>query len=95
MALADKAGIDAHTSDLSAFKQHGGKLLLYHGWADPAIPPGNTVLYYKSVLAAMGKKQDDKKQEPETGSLDAPVHGPRHAALQRRHRAPISSTRWR
>lgn len=59
VALADKAGIDALTSDLSAFKQHGGKLLLYHGWADQAIPPGHTVLFYESVLDKMGKKQDD------------------------------------
>jgi feruloyl esterase len=59
VALADKAGIDALTSDLSAFKAHGGKLLMYHGWADPTIPPGHTVLYYESVLAKMGKKQDD------------------------------------
>jgi feruloyl esterase len=59
VALADKSGIDAHTYDLSAFKKHGGKLLLYHGWADPAIPPGNTVNFYNGVLATMGKKQDD------------------------------------
>ncbi len=59
VAMADKAGIDAMTSDLSAFKAHGGKLLLYHGWADPTIPPGHTVLYYNSVLAKMGKNQDD------------------------------------
>jgi len=59
VALSDKAGIDALTSDLSKFKQHGGKLLLYHGWADPTIPPGHTVLYYESVLSTMGKKQDD------------------------------------
>jgi feruloyl esterase len=59
VALADKSGIDAHTYDLSAFKKHGGKLLLYHGWADPAIPPGNTVNFYNSVLATMGKQQDD------------------------------------
>ena len=60
VALADeKAGfIDAHTSDLSAFKAHGGKLLLYHGWADQAIPPGNTVNFYNSVLQKMGPKQD-------------------------------------
>jgi feruloyl esterase len=56
---ADKAGIDVLTYDLSAFKAHGGKLLLYHGWADSTIPPGHTVLYYKEVLAKMGKKQDD------------------------------------
>ena len=33
---------------------HGGKLLQYHGWADPGIPPGSSVNYYKSVLEAMG-----------------------------------------
>jgi feruloyl esterase len=59
VALADKAGIDALTSDLSAFKKHGGKLLLYHGWADPGIPPGHTVMFYESVLDKMGKQQDD------------------------------------
>jgi feruloyl esterase len=59
VAQADKAGIDVLTYDLSAFKAHGGKLLLYHGWADPSIPPGHTVLYYKEVLNKMGKKQDD------------------------------------
>jgi feruloyl esterase len=59
VAQADKAGIDVLTSDLSAFKAHGGKLLLYHGWYDSGIPPEHTVLYYKSVLAKMGAKQDD------------------------------------
>jgi feruloyl esterase len=59
VALADKAGIDALTSDLSAFKKHGGKLLLYHGWADPGIAPGNTVNFYSAVLKTMGSEQDD------------------------------------
>src|SRR5262249_27321407 len=45
--------------DLSAFKAHGGKLLLYAGWADTGITPENTVLYYESVLGKMGKGQDD------------------------------------
>jgi len=35
---------------------HGGKLLHYHGWADPGIPPGNSVNYYKSVVEAMKGK---------------------------------------
>jgi len=61
VALADeKAGfIDARTYDLSAFKAHGGKLLLYHGWSDPGIPPGNTVNFYKGILSKMGPKQDN------------------------------------
>ena len=59
LELSDKTGIDAHTFDLSPFKSHGGKLLMYHGWADPAIPPGNTVNFYTGVLAKMGKNQGD------------------------------------
>jgi feruloyl esterase len=60
LAAADEkaAFLDVHTYDLSAFKAHGGKLLLYHGWWDPGIAPGNTVNYYKGVLAKMGPKQD-------------------------------------
>ncbi len=60
-ALArEKAGfIDVHTRDLSAFKARGGKLLMYHGWADPGIAAGNTVNIYKGVLSKMGDKQDD------------------------------------
>jgi len=57
--LADRAGIDALTFDLSGFKSHGGKLLLYHGWADQLIPPGNTVNFYSAVLRKMGARQDD------------------------------------
>jgi feruloyl esterase len=61
IALANKnAGfINATETDLGKFKARGGKLLLYHGWADPAIPAENTVNYYQSVLARMGKGQDD------------------------------------
>ena len=59
VALADKSGIDTHSADLAAFQAHGGKLLLYHGWADQAIPPGNTVNFYSAVLDTMGPHQDD------------------------------------
>lgn len=37
--------------DLSAFSKRGGKLIMYHGNADPLIPPANTVNYYLSVAA--------------------------------------------
>jgi feruloyl esterase len=60
LALADKSGLDTHITDLTPFKKHGGKLLLYHGWADPGIAPGNTVNFYNKVLNTMGGgKQDD------------------------------------
>ncbi|MBI2150873.1 MAG: tannase/feruloyl esterase family alpha/beta hydrolase, partial [Acidobacteria bacterium] len=56
----EKVGfINAINPDLSAFKARGGKLILYHGWNDTAISPGNTINYYSSVLAKMGGKQDN------------------------------------
>jgi feruloyl esterase len=60
-ALAKKMGgfIDAVETDMSKFKNRGGKLLLFHGWADPAIQPEHSVNYYNSVLAKMGKNQDN------------------------------------
>ena len=59
VASAEKAisgvmnSVDPNLKPLFA---HGGKLLQYHGWADPGIPPGSSVNYYKSVLEAMGGK---------------------------------------
>lgn len=47
--------LDATNPDLSAFRARGGKLILYHGWNDPAIPALNTVNYYESVVAKMGR----------------------------------------
>jgi tannase/feruloyl esterase len=48
--------VDATDPDLKKFKAHGGKLLLYAGWADTGITPKNTVEYYSSVVNKMGKK---------------------------------------
>jgi len=46
--------LDATDPDLRRFKDRGGKLILYHGWNDPAISALNTVHYYESVVGAMG-----------------------------------------
>jgi feruloyl esterase len=61
LALAvEKAGyINAGNPDLSGFKSRGGKLILYHGWNDAGIAPGNTINYYSSVLGKMGRNQDN------------------------------------
>ena len=42
---------NATDPDLNAFRRHGGKIILYHGWADQAIPPFGTVDYYKAVAS--------------------------------------------
>jgi Tannase and feruloyl esterase len=46
--------IDATNPDMKPFFTHKGNLLLYHGWSDQAIAPGNTVNYYKSVVKDLG-----------------------------------------
>jgi feruloyl esterase len=43
--------MDATAVDLSAFTRRGGKLILYQGWAENGIPPGNVVTYYDTVRA--------------------------------------------
>ena len=50
--------LDADNPDLSAFKAHGGKLIHYHGWNDPAIPPGYSQQYHANVQAKMGPSAD-------------------------------------
>ena len=51
--------LNATDADLKAFKARGGKLILYHGWNDPAISALNTINYYESVLDKMGAKNVD------------------------------------
>jgi feruloyl esterase len=41
--------------DLKAFKGRGGKLILYHGGADPGLSPYNTLDYITSVESKLGK----------------------------------------
>jgi feruloyl esterase len=45
---------NSYATDLSAFRAHGGKLIQYHGWADPAIPALDSVDYFRLVQAKMG-----------------------------------------
>jgi feruloyl esterase len=51
--------LNATETNLRAFKAHGGKIILYHGWNDPAISALNTVNYFEGVIAKMGQKDVD------------------------------------
>jgi feruloyl esterase len=46
--------LNSTNPDLSAFQKRGGKLILYHGWSDAAIPAQNAIDYYGTVTAKMG-----------------------------------------
>jgi feruloyl esterase len=46
--------LNATDPDLGPFRKRGGKILMYFGWADPALNPLMGVGYYERVREAMG-----------------------------------------
>jgi len=46
--------LDPDDPDLGRFERHGGKLILYLGWADAVISPRAGVAYYRRVMRQMG-----------------------------------------
>lgn len=54
--------LDATNTDITSFRQRGGKLLLYHGGSDPLASPANTVNFFTKA----GGEGDAK-----TGRADA------------------------
>ena len=46
--------IDAVNPDLSAFAAAGGKLIQFHGLADPVVPPDESTGYYAQIKARSG-----------------------------------------
>lgn len=50
---------DATNPDLAPFASRGGKLILWHGWADPQVSPLNTLAYHEAVEAHMGKARTE------------------------------------
>ncbi len=48
------AVLNANSSDLGEFREHGGKLIMYHGWADPLIPSQSSINYFNALGADDG-----------------------------------------
>lgn len=49
--------INATNPDLRPLKQRGGKIIHYHGWADPMLVAFMSIDYYESVMHMMGDKE--------------------------------------
>jgi TonB family protein len=60
--LADEQqgrNLNADDPNLKPFAQRGGKLLMYHGWSDAALPPLGAIEYYNSVQHTLGLRETD------------------------------------
>jgi feruloyl esterase len=59
LAMKNAGFIEATDPNLAKFKARGGKLLLYHGWADPGPAPENTINYVSAVTKKLRGNQED------------------------------------
>lgn len=53
--------LNAVDPDLSPFRDAGGKLIVWHGWADHALTADRTIHYYNDVIRATGNKNKAAK----------------------------------
>jgi feruloyl esterase len=57
---ADNGILAATSTNLTPFIDNGGRLLIYHGWADQNIPPRGSVDYYEQLLDTLGQDTVDR-----------------------------------
>ena len=52
---------DATKGDMSRFRERGGKLVIFQGWADPIVGPPQTVALYNGLAKKFGGDQETQK----------------------------------
>lgn len=68
VAIADqKVGtvVSSINPDLRSFRDHGGKLIQYHGWGDGAIAPESSIDYYEQVADFLARYPDPRNPRPQ------------------------------
>lgn len=54
----DQNTLNALNPNLKPFFDNGGKMIQYHGWADPQISPVNATQYYERVAESLGGRDN-------------------------------------
>ena len=65
--LADEktaAILNSWNPDLRTFRDHGGKLIQYHGWGDDAIAPRDSINFYDKVTEFLARYPDPRSANP-------------------------------
>jgi feruloyl esterase len=65
--LADEktaAVLNSYNPDLRSFRDQGGKLIQYHGWADAAIAPRDSIEFYEKVAMFLNQYPDPRSSNP-------------------------------
>ncbi|WP_424933056.1 tannase/feruloyl esterase family alpha/beta hydrolase [Amaricoccus macauensis] len=48
---------NSDSTDLTAFREAGGKMIVWHGWADAIVPPYKTVEWFEATAEATGSQE--------------------------------------
>jgi feruloyl esterase len=56
--------LNSYNPDLRSFRDHGGKLIQYHGWGDAAIAPLDSIAFYEKVKEFLGRYPDPRSSNP-------------------------------
>jgi feruloyl esterase len=55
--------LNSYNPDLRSFRDHGGKLIQYHGWGDGAIAPVESIDFYESVVKFLKTYPDPRTND--------------------------------
>ena len=64
------SAVNATSGDIDTFRAHGHKLLMYHGWSDPLVTPGEAINYYNAVVTRdKSRRAENRRETSSVGDL--------------------------